>query len=449
MATGDDLAEALPALLGRPPGTTVQELRRLSGGASRDTWSFDLRGPGGTEELILQRQRAGAAGTAAMETEAALLRAAAAEGVPVPAVIATDDGARLGAAAMIVERLEGETIPRKLLRDRQWDQARSQLCRHVAGAAARIHRIPPDRVDGLSDIDQLEQFRDLLDSLGQPHPAFELGLRWLDRNRPPPGRRTVVHGDLRLGNLLVDRTGLRAVLDWELAHLGDPVEDLGWFCVRAWRFGSPLPAGGVCSRDELLDAYETASGHRVTPAELRWWEAFGTLRWGVICIMQASAHLNGLSRSVELAAIGRRVCENEWDLLALLPGGPVDAVPPPDPHPSPPGLHGRPTAGELVEAVREWVETDVRAATEGRVSFHSRVAANALAIVGRELADAGDAEAAHRERLATLGCGDDAELAARIRSGELDARYDEVRRLVGESVRAKLSVANPAHLSAR
>ena len=118
---------------------------------------------------------------------------------------------------------------------------------------------------------------------------------------------------------MVGPDGLRAVLDWELAHLGDPIEDLGWFCVRAWRFGSTDPAGGFGSRDELLAAYEAAGGGAVDPAELHWWEVLGTLKWGVICVMQATAHLTGLSRSVELAAIGRRVCETEHDLLELLP----------------------------------------------------------------------------------------------------------------------------------
>jgi aminoglycoside phosphotransferase (APT) family kinase protein len=127
----------------------------------------------------------------------------------------------------------------------------------------------------------------LLERLGEPHPAFELGFRWLEATRPTTSKVAVVHGDFRLGNLLVDPSGLRAVLDWELAHLGDPLEDLGWFCVRAWRFGSPLPAGGVATREELVRAYESAAGTTVDLDALRWWEVLGTLKWGVICIMQA------------------------------------------------------------------------------------------------------------------------------------------------------------------
>jgi hypothetical protein len=171
----------------------------------------------------------------------------------------------------------------------------------------------------------------------------------------------------------------------------------------------------------------------------------GTLKWALICVIQSQVHLTSAARSVELAAIGRRVCENEWDVLALLPGGPLPdtstAVAPP-----PPSLHGRPTASELVDAVREWVETDVMAATEGRVAFHARVAVNALRIVERELALGPAQVAAHEERLAVLGCADDADLASRIRSGALDDRAAEVRAVVAAAVRAQLEVANPRWL---
>jgi aminoglycoside phosphotransferase (APT) family kinase protein len=160
----------------------------------------------------------------------------------------------------------------------------------------------------------------MLDTLGQPHPAFELAFRWLEQHRPASPRQAIVHGDFRLGNIIVGDDGLRAVLDWELAHLGDPMEDLGWLCVKAWRFGSSKPVAGVGDRAELFAAYEAAGGGTVDPAAAHWWEVLGTLKWGIMCILQCSAHLSGLSRSHELAAIGRRVCENEHDLFLALEG---------------------------------------------------------------------------------------------------------------------------------
>jgi aminoglycoside phosphotransferase (APT) family kinase protein len=299
---------------------TIDGLRRLSGGASRETWAFDaVEGAGRLHPLILRRDPPGAP-KSGMGLEAVVLRAAAAAAVPVPKLlVASDDPTILGAPFIIMERVPGETIPRRILRDDAYQSARPLLaaqCGHVLG---KIHRIPVTEVPGLALADPVEEWRSTLHELGEPHPAFELGLRWLDANRPPARPATVVHGDFRNGNLIVGPDGVRSVLDWELAHLGDPMEDLGWLCVRAWRFGVDRPVGGFGGYDELIAGYEEESGTRVDRQALRWWEALGTLRWGVMCIIQAWTHTSGFVRSVELAAIGRRVCENEWDLLNLLP----------------------------------------------------------------------------------------------------------------------------------
>ncbi|MEY2431653.1 MAG: hypothetical protein QOC92_1378 [Acidimicrobiaceae bacterium] len=292
----------------------ITDLRRLSGGASRETWAFELDGV----PLIVQQERSGAIRTGGgMRSEARLLLAAATAGVPVPRL--RYDGTAHSPPFIVTEAVAGETIPRKILRDGEWAPVRPKLAAQCGEALAAIHRIPVDAAPELEHQDQITQYRDALDALGEPHPAFELGFRWLERNRPPAGRVTVVHGDFRHGNFIVDADGLRAVLDWEIAHLGDPMEDLGWLCVKAWRFGAPLPVGGFGDHQELFAAYSAAAGVEVDAEAVHWWEVLGTLKWGVMCIMQASAHLNGFSRSVELAAIGRRVCENEHDLLELLP----------------------------------------------------------------------------------------------------------------------------------
>jgi aminoglycoside phosphotransferase (APT) family kinase protein len=449
------LAGALAEVLG---AAAVTGMRRLSGGASRETWAFDADG----RPLILQRQRpgGGVSGGPGMANEPALLRAAAATGVPVPAVVADGEGGGLGRAWLVVERLEGETIPRKILRDDRFAHARSLLTAQCARALASIHAIEPADVPGLEAGDQVVQFRELLDALGEPHPAFELGFRWLDANAPPVRRDRVVHGDFRNGNLLVDHGGLRAVLDWELAHLGDPLEDLGWLCVRSWRFGAPARVGGFGALDELVATYEEATGSDVDRDALHWWEVLGTLKWGVMCMIQASTHLSGAARSVELAALGRRVCEVEHDLLLLLPGGedPAGEASDGGRHDAAgsatgdaaatapaAGLHDAPTASQLVEAVREFLERDVMGATEGRVRFHARVATNVLGMVERELAAGPSLAAAHAARLEGLGVASDAELAAAIRSGGLDDRWSEVTAVVSAAVSDKLAVANPGY----
>ena len=444
----DDLIQRLGALLaGHSVHGTVDDLRRLSGGASRETWACKVVDGSSERPLIVQRLRAGTvSGGPGMTGEAALLAAAGALGVPVPQVVAADDEAALGAPSIVMDRLAGEAIPRKLLRDDEFAVARTRLVDQVGGALAAIHRIDPAAAPSLRHDDQLHAMEQLLHGLGQPIPAFELALRWLAANRPPERAPGVVHGDFRLGNLLLDRTGLVGVLDWELAHLGDPAEDLGWYCVRAWRFGSPLAAGGTGTREALLAAYQAAGGASISSEALHWWELLGTVKWGLICVLQSQAHLSGAVRSVELAAIGRRVCENEWDALGLLPG-PVLALPPPRPDPAGRDLaYGRPTVEELVEAVREWVATEVRSVGDHRVAFHGRVAENALGMVERELA-LGPAHADERVAVLTsLGCVDEGELANHIRDGRLDDRVPDVRSALAALVGARLEVANPAWL---
>ena len=314
-AADAELAGRLASVLGVDG---IDGLRRLSGGASRETWSFiAVDGSGIRRSLILQRQRAGSERDIAVE--AAAVRAAGAGGVPVADVVASStDPEVLGAPFMIVTEVPGETIARRILRDDRFAAARLALPAQLGQALAALHALDRATVPGLETSDQVAQYREVLDTVAQPHPAFELGFRWLEAHRPPPGPSAVVHGDFRLGNLIVDEAGLAAVVDWELVHVGDPMEDLGWLCVKSWRFGSPLPVAGVGTYDELFASYAAASGQPVDAEVVRWWEVLGTLKWGIMCIMQASAHLTGTVRSHELAAIGRRVCENEHDLLLLL-----------------------------------------------------------------------------------------------------------------------------------
>lgn len=318
MATGtghDATAELAAGLSGVLGGAHVSGLARLSGGASRETWRFEADG----SPLILQRQRDGA--VRPMTTEVAVLRAAHEGGVAVPEVV-VDGGAStaLGNPFMVVRAVEGETIARKILRDDEFSAARARLTADIGTAMARLHSLPPQSAPGLVEQDEVATYRRVLDDLGEPHPVFEVAFRWLEANRPASTERAIVHGDFRLGNVMVDGNGLVAVLDWELAHVGDPMEDLGWVCVKAWRFGGGNPVAGLGTYEELFDAYEAAGRPRPDIDVVRWWEVLGTLKWGIMCITQAASHLNGLARSHELAAIGRRVCENEWDLIGLLKG---------------------------------------------------------------------------------------------------------------------------------
>jgi aminoglycoside phosphotransferase (APT) family kinase protein len=304
----------------------IDGLHRVSGGASRETWLFDATGADGhVEHLVLRRDPGKATLATERSTEYALLAAAHEAGVAAPRVrMLLDDGDDLG-SGFVMDRVDGETIPRKILRDDAFADARGHLAFDCGTIAARVHAVPTATLPELPLLDapgHMAQWRGLLDALDEPHSAFELGMRWMEDHLPAATEPRLVHGDLRNGNLMVGPEGIRALLDWELAHLGDPIEDLGWLCVRAWRFNERgKVAAGFGSVDELLDGYEAGGGMRPTLDTLRFWVVLGTLRWGGIAMMQAFTHLQGRVRSVELAAIGRRVAETEWDLLRLLDGG--------------------------------------------------------------------------------------------------------------------------------
>jgi len=461
----DDLADRLAVWLstdGVAPGLAgpveVTSLDRLSGGASRQSFAATLRCSAVALDVVVQRKRRGALG-AAMTDEAELVRAAGAAGVPVADVLAaTDDPGPLGGGAMVVRRVGGEALAQAILRSEDLAAARRCLVADAAAALAAVGRIDPGTagLGWLRDDDPLDLLEVLHRGLGRHQPVIELALRWLAANRPAaPTAPRVVHGDFRLGNLIVepDSGRLAAVLDWELAHLGDPAEDLAWACVKAWRFGSSSPVMGVGDVDEWLASYGAAGGDAPDVDRFRWWLVYGTLRWAVICELQAAAHLGGMVDSVELAVLGRRVAESEHDLLGLLGMLPADGPPPTTPPAgwSPPdgvggAPHDEPSVDELLAAVERFLAGTVVDASGGQVRFHAKVAANAVGIVRRQL-DLGDAAAiAHRNRLASLGFDDDTPLAAAIAAGDLDDRLDEVGGVLAGAVVDKLAVANPSYL---
>ncbi|MDB5652569.1 MAG: uncharacterized protein JWQ94_182 [Tardiphaga sp.] len=305
----------------------VSDVARLSGGASQETWSFDIAHPDGAIGAILRRAPSGygaASGRACgLVTEAALIRCAQRAGVPAPVVLHVledNDGLGIG---FIMARIAGETIPRKILRDAEFAAARPRLAHQAGGILAGIHGLPlgelPElrRMTAAAEIDELA--RDIA-GFAWPRPVFQLALRWLRENDPGPSPRvTLVHGDFRHGNLMIGADGIRAVLDWELAHLGDPMEDLGWICVNSWRFGEiDLPVGGFGAREHLFAGYQQASGIEVDADRVTFWEVMGTLRWGVMCCGMMQRFRDGPEHSLERAMIGRRASETEIDLLRLL-----------------------------------------------------------------------------------------------------------------------------------
>jgi hypothetical protein len=208
---------------------------------------------------------------------------------------------------------------------------------------------------------------------------------------PKDHELALVHNDFRNGNFMVDGLGINAVLDWEIAHIGDPMRDLGWICTNSWRFGvTELPVGGFGRREDLFAGYESISGHRVDPEHVKFWEVFGSFWWAVGCLGMAEHYRSGPDQTVERPAIGRRSSECQVDCVNLLIPGAVELVE------AETGLElqDMPRADELLISVRDFLREDVMSETKGRTHFLSRVAGNSLDIVLREMS----LGPAHRQR---------------------------------------------------
>jgi aminoglycoside phosphotransferase (APT) family kinase protein len=295
----------------------------MPGGASREIWLIETDDPIGYR-LVLRRDPPYSKPSTSRFDEFRVMQAAHAAGVPVPKPIAYHNaGGPFGTAGFLMEYVEGEGLARRILRDDRFIRARRRLPQQIATALVRLRLAqlefgspPAEPVQSV-----LEMWQTELDAVGRPMPVVEIGLRWLRTHRPVGRPTSLTHGDFRLGNFIVDEAGLRAIVDWELWHFGDPGEDAAWLCLRAWRPGSKLRVGGLIGVDEFNQLIEQAGGEALTPDLLRYWEIFGNVKWAIICARQARHHLTGDHRSIELAVIGRRAAEAESDLLDVLGEG--------------------------------------------------------------------------------------------------------------------------------
>ena len=397
MMAVDDLATGLARALQRIGLPVPDALERLSGGASMESWRFAA----GDQLLVLRR-----APSANMMVgrpmdhagEARLIQMARASGVTAPEILVELIPADAIGTGFVMRAIPGTADPAVILAEA--DPA--MLITDIARELAAIHRIDPGELPGLPAMDTaaaLAALRARFIGYGGDRPVLALALRWLEAHIPVPQAPRLVHGDFRLGNLLVDQGRLTGVLDWELAHSGDFHEDLAYGCMTVWRFARPdRPAFGLASFADWLDAYRAAGGNEVDPARLRFWLIYRTFWWALGCLEMGGYWRSGSDRAIERVVIARRTCEQELDLLMLLEVEAPDeerARLLPAARPVPADGAGEPSAGEILTAISEWLANDIKPLVSGpqpgsRARFDLAVARNALRIVSRELAQRPD-----------------------------------------------------------
>lgn len=385
--------DALEQLLIRefPDVTRLLTVERLSGGASQETYKLVVAAHTGEKPLCLRRAPGGQVDheeerRPGLDVEAALMRAARRRGVPEPEihyVLQPEDGVGEG---FIMEWLEGEVLGRRIVNSPDLESARKVFARQCGSLLAKIHSINLVETGLDQKLSRLPPREFVIETwkkyklLEVPQPMIDFAAKWLLQNLPEKHPMCLVHNDFRNGNLMVNAHGICAVLDWESAHIGDPVRDLGWLCNPSWRFGGALAVGGVGSREALLDAYAAESGVRVEPDHLKFWEVFGSFWWSIACLGMAEHYRTGPDQTVERPAIGRRASEGQSDCVNQLIPGPFRLL---EGDPEHSGLD-MPESHELLTSVHDFLRQDVMAETQGRMRFLSLVASNSLAILMRE-----------------------------------------------------------------
>ena len=299
----------------------IKNLVPLTGGASADINRIIFED---NKEFIVRRSVVKDKAVMAIpkNMEAKIQKIVKEYGAPVPEIIMEfSEGAEI-CEGYVMQSVGGETIPRKILRDDSYKNIRNKLPYEIGKSLAQIHKTKLEKLQDLEEItfsESLEKLFIIYESFDQPQPVFDLAFKWLENQKILDYEEVLVHGDYRFGNFIISEKKLESIIDWELAHIGNPMEDLGWLCVRSWRFGNVNKrAAGLGDVDDLIAGYESNSKIKIDKSQLDMWQLYGSLKWGIICMVQTFAHLSGAVKSLEKAAIGRRVSETEFDLMNMI-----------------------------------------------------------------------------------------------------------------------------------
>ncbi|WP_367114095.1 phosphotransferase [Erythrobacter sp.] len=382
--SAEALEQGLARALARAGRQAPEGLRRLTGGATMESWRFSSGG----EDYVLRR----APSLSFMEgrpfgheTEAAIIRAAHSAGVTAPEIIVElEPGDGIG-SGFVMRALSGTPDPRAILQMGDPDRLLREVARDLAGIHGLQRSALPKDVPEMDYAEAVEELAEQFAEAGGDRPIIALGLKWLRDNLPARVEPVLNHGDYRLGNLLAEDSHLTGVLDWELAHFGDRHEDLAFGCMAVWRFARvDRPALGLGSLQDYVDAYEAESGATVDARRFRFWLVYRTVWWALGCLRMASFWRSGDDRMLERVVISRRTSEQELDLLLLLE---EEAPEEEQARPVPPAEKkveplGEASVGEIATAISEWLAT-VKDRMEGHDRFQLAVARNALGMIAR------------------------------------------------------------------
>lgn len=467
MSMPTEFDTALAAVLARSVAgfERLDAARRLSGGASQETYAVDVTVDGASRRLALRRAPGGepestAYGRPGLDVEAALIDLAGAAGVPEPEIVHVLQPADGLGQGFLMSWVEGETLGARIARHDDFAAVRPRLARQCGEILARIHAIDIEASGLAARLERLEpeQFVrrqwELYRGFHTPQPMIDYTARWLLEHLPRPRPLTLVHNDFRNGNLIVSpAAGVVAVLDWEVAHVGDPMRDIGWICTNSWRFGvTERVVGGFGELEDLIAGYESVSATPIDREAVHFWQVFGSFWWAIGCLTMFAHYRDGTDRAVERPAIGRRSSECQVDCVNLIIPGPPGV-----PAAGTPALpqSDMPRTEEILLAVRDFLRDEVAAEASGRNRFMAKVAANALDIVARELAGGPAQAAAEQARLgALLGQDGDvdslrAALCARLQAGEFALDDPNLTRHLRETVIARTAIDQPGYSGLR
>ncbi len=328
----DQLRAYLAHKMPQAQDLAISDLQRIPGGASRETWSFDARwreeGRDVERAFIVRRDPTASVLETERDIEFGVYRALAGTGVPVPPVYWLETDPRwLERPFFVMGRVAGEPDPSLLILAAP--ELRAGIGRQAVEILARIHSldwrslgldflgVPPspshcadleiDKWEAILEKDRLE-----------PHPIVSLGLRWLRHHKPATQKVTLVHADYRTGNFLYDEHNILGILDWEMVHLGDPMEDLGYFCLRMWRWAGDEKVSGLLDREEFYRLYEQYSGVSVDPDAVRFWEILGNIKLAIIFVTGVHSYCQGLSSDIYLPLTSRLKPGVEEEIATLI-----------------------------------------------------------------------------------------------------------------------------------